>query len=229
MSKRLMLQLDGAPVEFEVRRVMVAGYTGRDTKQVQAHIAELERQGIPAPPTVPTVYPLDASYATTDTAITIEPRTVSGEAEPALLFLGDALEDALVSVIVDFTDRDEERRSIHRSKLFPKPFSSRVWRYRDVAHVWDEIALRSWVEPQPGGKLYQSGKLAQLRPPADLLSRLSSELGSELQGTVLLMGTLPLLAKEFAYADYFACEMETPAHSKLAYPCTLVRSGEKGR
>ena len=105
MNKRLMLQLDGAPLEFEVRRVMVAGYTGRDTKQVQAHIAELERQGIPAPPTVPTVYPLDASYATTDTEITIEPLKVSGEAEPALLFLGDALEDALVSVIVDFTAR----------------------------------------------------------------------------------------------------------------------------
>ena len=229
MSKRLMLQLDGAPVEFEVRRVMVAGYTGRDTKQVQAHIAELERQGIPAPPTVPTVYPLDASYATTDMDVAIEPRTVSGEAEPALLFPGNSLEDALVSVIVDFTDRDEERRSIHRSKLFLKPFSSRVWRYRDVAQFWDEIALRSWAEPQPGGKLYQSGKLAQLRPPEDLLSRLGSELGRELQGTVLLMGTLPLLAKEFAFTDYFACEMETPSHSKLSYRCRLVRSGKKGK
>jgi hypothetical protein len=223
-----MLQLDGVPLEFEVRRVIVAGYTGRDTKQVQAHIAELERQGIPAPPTVPTVYPLDASYATTNAEVEIEPRTVSGEAEPVLLFPGNGLEDALVSVIVDFTDRDEERRSIPRSKLFPKPFSSRVWRYRDVAQFWDDIALRSWVEPQPGGKLYQSGKLAQLRHPADLLSRLSPQLGSELQGTVLLMGTLPLLAKEFAFTDYFAGEMETPAHSKLAYHCTLVRSGKRG-
>jgi hypothetical protein len=228
MSKRLMLQLDDAPLEFEVRRVMVAGYTGRDTTQVQAHIAELERQGIPAPPDFPTAYPLDASYATTDTDVAIEPHTVSGEAEPALLFRGNALEDALVSVIVDFTDRDEERRSIPRSKLFPKPFSSRVWRYREVAHVWDEIALRSWVAPQQGGELYQSGKLAQLRSPADLLSRLSSELGSELQGTVLLMGTLPLLAKEFAFTDYFACEMETPTQSKLAYQCKLARSGKKG-
>lgn len=228
MNKRLMLQLAGAPVDFEVRRVMVAGYTGRDSKQVQAHIAELERQGIPAPPSFPTVYPLDASYATTDTDVAIEPHSVSGEVEPALLFTGNSLQDALVSVIVDFTDRDEERRSIHRSKLFPKPFSSRVWRYRDVAHCWDEIALRSWVDPQPGGRLYQSGTLAQLRPPADLLSRLGQELGSELTGTVLLMGTVPLLDKKFAFTDYFACELETPAHLKLAYQCKLIRSGKRG-
>ena len=224
MIKQLTLQLDSAPLEFEVRRVMVAGYTGRDAKQVQAHIAELERQGIPAPPSVPTVYPLDASFATTGAEVAIDPRTVSGEAEPALLFRGNSLDDALVSVIVDFTDRDEERRSIARSKLFPKPFSKNVWRYSDVAAIWDEIALRSWAEP--GGKLYQSGKLAQLRPPADLLLRLSSELGSNLQGTVLLMGTLPLLAEEFAFTDYFACEMETPARSKLAYQCKLVRSSK---
>ena len=104
-----------------------------------------------------------------------------------------------------------------------------MWRYRDVAHCWDEIALRSWVEPQPGGTLYQSGKFAQLRSPADLLARLSAELGSELQGTLLLMGTVPLLAKKFEFTDYFACEIGTPAQSKLAYQCRLVRSGEKGK
>jgi len=46
---------------------------------------------------------------------------------------------------------------------------------------------------------------------------------------VLLMGTLPLVAKEFAFTDYFACEMETPARLKLSYQSRLVRSGEKGK
>ncbi|OFW27044.1 MAG: hypothetical protein A3J28_11785 [Acidobacteria bacterium RIFCSPLOWO2_12_FULL_60_22] len=48
MSKKLALQLDGSPVDFQARRVLVAGYTGRDASQVRAHITELERQGIPA-------------------------------------------------------------------------------------------------------------------------------------------------------------------------------------
>ncbi|MGH9786264.1 MAG: DUF2848 family protein [Terriglobia bacterium] len=219
MAKKLMLELDGSPVEFEVRRVLVAGYTGRNTQQVQAHIAELERQGIPAPDRFPTLYPLDASWATTDTELVWASRRVSGEVEPALLFRSERLEDALVSVIVDFTDREEERRSIARSKLLPKPLSARVWRYADVAVSWDRIAMHSWAAPGPDRELYQSGTLAQLLSPPDLLAKLA--LGSGLEGTVLLMGTLPLRSKEFAFSDYFTCELETPDRRKLAYECRL--------
>ena len=221
MSKKLALQLDGSPVDFVVCRVLVAGYTGRDANQVRAHIAELERQGIPAPDSVPTVYPIDPSWATTETELTVALPRVSGEAEAALLFRGNDLEDALVSVIVDFTDREEERRSIARSKELPKPLSERVWRYRDVAEVWDEIALRSWVEPGPDRRFYQSGKLRQLLPPRELRRRLN--LGGGLEGTVLLMGTLPLCSQEFSFTDYFACELETPEHTKLTYECRLRR------
>ncbi len=224
VGKTLHLQLDGSAVEFEVRRVLVAGYTGRDEKQVRAHITELERQGIPAPEGFPTLYPLDASWATTDTDLTWASRRVSGEVEPALLFRSDHLDDALVSVIVDFTDREEERRSIARSKLLPKPLSGRVWRYGDVAPVWDEIAMRSWVESNPQREMYQSGKLAQLLAPPDLLAQL--DLGSGLEGSVLLMGTLPLRSKEFAFADYFACELVTPDRRQLSYECRLRRPSE---
>ncbi len=219
-----MLKFDRAPVEFEVRRVLVAGFTGRDASQVHAHIAELERQGIPAPDSVPTAYPIDASWATIEREVVVGASRVSGEAEPALLFPGNNLADALVSVIVDFTDREEERRSIARSKLFPKPLSERVWKYRDVAGAWDEIALRSWVEPGPERRLYQSGKLGQLLSPPDLLDRLKGHIGGGLEGTVLLMGTLPLLSKEFLFTDYFGCELELPEHSKLSYECRLIRS-----
>jgi hypothetical protein len=222
MGKVLSLQLDGAAVEFEVRRVIVAGYTGRDQEQVRKHIAELERQGIAAPPSTPTMYPLDAAWATTDTELAVGSHAVSGEVEPALLFRSDHLDDALVSVIVDFTDREEERRSIPRSKLQPKPFSAAVWRYGDVAAQWDEMALRSWVEPGSEGKLYQSGTAGQLLPPRDLLARLGLKDG--MAGTVLLMGTLPLLAKEFQFTDFFACRMEQPGGARLSYACRLRHS-----
>jgi Protein of unknown function (DUF2848) len=221
VAKNLTLELDGSPLDFPVRRILVAGYTGRDTEQVLAHIAELEKQGIPPPGRVPALFPLDASWATTDTELEFPVAHVSGEVEPALLFRSSRLDDALVSVIVDFTDREEERRSIERSKLLPKPLSKTVWRYRDVADMWDEIAMRSWAARGPERDLYQSGTLAQLLAPSDLLASLS--LSSGLEGTLLLMGTLPLRSKEFAFTDYFACELETPDRRKLSYECNLVQ------
>ena len=214
------LKLDGSAIAFDVSRVIVAGYTGRDQNQVLAHIAELERHGIPAPPEFPTMYPLDARWATVATEVNVAPK-VSGEVEPALLFAGDGLESALVSVIVDFTDREEEKRSIAKSKVFPKPFSATVWKYAEVAALWDQIALRSWVGEAGNPQAYQSGKLAQLLPPPELLKRLNLQTG--LKGVVLLMGTVPLLSKEFSFSDYFQCELETPQGSKLSYRCNLRR------
>jgi hypothetical protein len=232
MHKKLTLHLDGASLEFAVRRVLVAGYTGRDVSKVRAHIEELERQGIPAPDRVPSVYIINPSLVTTDTDVAIGSHRVSGEVEAGLLFPGTKLEDALVSVIVDFTDREEERRSIHRSKELPKPLSQRVWRYKDVAGCWDAIALRSWVEPGPNRSLYQSGNLGALLSPGELLARLSLDHDGgpdnahdgTLEGTVILMGTVPLLSKEFLFTDYFACELETPEHSKLSLECKLLRA-----
>ncbi len=167
------------------------------------------------------MYPLDAEWATVDQQLTVAPR-VSGEVEPALLFTADGLESALVSVTSDFTDREEERRSIANSKVFPKPLSRRVWQYKNVAGFWDDIALRSWVGEGATRQPYQSGKLAQLLPPGELLERL--KLGN-LKGTMMLMGTVPLLTKEFSFSDHFACELETPLHEKLTYSCRLQRAG----
>ena len=224
MAKRLILELDGSPVEFSVRRILVAGYTGRDREQVRAHIAELERQGIAPPDRVPALFPLGSEWATTESNLEFPAATVSGEVEPALLFRGDSLDDALVSAIVDFTDREQERRSIARSKELPKPLSRNVWRYNDIAAVWDQIAMRSWTAPGPDRELYQCGKLDRLLAPQNLLTSL--RLSDGLAGTVLLMGTLPLQTGEFAFTDYFACELEAPGFGKLSHECRMSRPAE---
>jgi Protein of unknown function (DUF2848) len=222
---RLHLELAGATLEFVVGRALIAGYTGRDAAKVHAHIEELECQGIPAPARVPTMYEIDPSLVTTASEIVIGSRRISGEVEAALLFQSNLLDDAFVAVASDFTDREEERRSIQRSKEFPKPLGKSVWKYQEVAGFWDAIALRSWVErggnPPP---LYQSGLLESLFTPPDLLARLNLIPGSDLEGTVILMGTVPLLTKEFQFTDYFACELETPAHKKLSLECRLNRA-----
>jgi hypothetical protein len=224
MTKILKLEVNGATVDFPVRRLVAAGYTGRDAKLVALHIAELERHGIPPPEKVPSLYTIDTSLATLDSEFGVGDRPVSGEAEPMLLFPGNSLEDALVAVTSDFTDRETERQSIVLSKQFPKPLSRRVWKYRDVIPVWDEIILRSWVEPTAGSPFYQLGTLKQMLPPGVLLERLRPDLGDDLVGTALLMGTLPLRTPGFSYSKFFACELETPDHSILHYECNIRRS-----
>ena len=108
VAKQLILKLDGSPFEFSVRRILVAGYTGRNTEQALAHVAELERQGIVPPDRVPALFPIGSEWTTTESDLEFPAATVSGEVEPALLFRGDSLDDAVVSVIVDFTDREQE-------------------------------------------------------------------------------------------------------------------------
>jgi len=212
--------MDGAIVSFEARRLVAAGYTGRNRDHVQAHIDELAHQGIPAPESFPTLYEIDLSLLTAWDEISPSSPTVSGEAEAVLLFVSDQLEDALVSLGSDFTDRVEERRSIPRSKQQPKPIGTKVWRYRDVASLWDEIAVQSWVQQRSDAAPYQSGKLAQLLSPPALIEQLGTKLTSGgLEGTTLLMGTVPLCAGRFEYSSYFACELQTPGGSTLSYSC----------
>ena len=222
MPKTLTLEVGGEKIPFEACRLVAAGYTGRDRAHVQAHIDELAHQGIPAPESFPTLYEIDFSLLATWDQISPASPTVSGEAEAVLLFPSEKLDDAFVSLGSDFTDRVEERRSIPRSKQQPKPVGNVVWRYGDVAAIWDKIAVRSWVERGADRVLYQSGHLAQLLPPAVLIEQLGSKLtAGGLAGTIMLMGTVPLCDGTFRFSNFFACELETPGGEKLAYSCAV--------
>jgi hypothetical protein len=222
LPKTLELDLGGRRVLFEARRLVAAGYTGRNRAEVQAHIDELAHQDIPAPESFPTLYEIDFSLLSAWDEICPSSPTVSGEAEAVLLFVSDKLEDALVSLGSDFTDRVEERRSIPLSKQQPKPISTTVWRYRDVAQTWDEISVRSWVHEGADAPPYQSGKLGQLLAPPALVAQLGDKLTvGGLPGTIMMMGTVPLCAGKFQYASYFAAELATPAGSKLSRSCSV--------
>lgn len=58
---------------------------------------------------------------------------------------------------------------------------------------WDAATASSSVD----GRAYQSGSLATLRTPADLVNRMSAELGPLAGDLLLFAGTWPLLAGGF--------------------------------
>lgn len=185
----------GGEVLVEPRRLIVAGYTGRDTDAVQAHIDELAAIGIPPPPSVPTFYDLDPTLVTTAPTIEVTGDHTSGEAEPILIRHDDCF---YLGIGSDHTDRALERTDIARSKAAcDKPVADRVITLPDeLATVdWDHIRLESTVD----GVSYQSGTLAALRTPEDLLGRLAEALGEITGDFVLFGGTLPLLTGDFRH------------------------------
>lgn len=225
----LQLQLAGEGVQFEVRRLIAAGYTGRNQAAVQQHIHELELQGVPPPAGVPSFYRIEPALVSSDAMIELETSTASGEAEAVMLFPSADIQDALVAVGSDITDRVLERRSVVESKQLPKPISREIWRWRDVRNAWDELELASYVTEQQD-RCYQRGTLASLLPPAEVIARLPADVRSDLTGTVLFLGTIPLCEPDFRFSDYFACELRVPDGEALrcAYRVVTNRGGIKG-
>lgn len=214
MANTLHLTLAGEPITFPVERVIIAGFTGRDSEKLRQHIDELAAHGVAAPPTVPAFYSADAQLISTGRNFQIDVSTASGEAEAVLLMPSESLDDALVAVGSDITDRAMERKSIQKSKQLVKPIGSAVWRLRDLRDSWDELQLTSWAE-RDRKNCYQQGTLAALLPPDQIIAKLRNQ-AAELANTALFLGTIPLCQPQFAFTGYFACELRARRGHALA-------------
>jgi len=198
------------PLSFEVRRMVNAGYVGRNLEAVKAHIEELRREGITPPPSVPMLFPVLSDNITTGNEIEVVGSKTSGEVEFVLLL---HREDIFVGVGSDHTDRDLERQSIIKSKqICPNILSRKVWRYKEVQPRWDELLLQSWVKRDHGDEeiLYQKAYLGSLLSAADLLELVESKMddwSDGKQGLVIFSGTVPILTKDFMYGSSFRGEL----------------------
>lgn len=202
---KFKLQGDGRELDFEPRRIIIAGYTGRNQHEVRAHIRELAAQGIPAPAEIPTIFHATLDRLTTAHEVEVLGGDAAGEAEAVLLV---GARDLWVAVGSDYTDRELEKVNIAAAKqVCPKPVSSEVWSYAGVRERWDSLVLRSWVgESGPEGP-YQEGRMSALLSPEALLEILRGRLGDLVNGAVVFTGTIPLLGGRFAPRPYFAAEL----------------------
>jgi hypothetical protein len=170
-----------------VDALIIAGWTGRDHVALEAHIAELEREGVARPDRTPMFYRVDPGLLTTAPAIEAVEWS-SGEVEAFLLKADDEL---WVGAGSDHTDRQLEATSVLMSKqACPKPISTVVWRYRDVRDHWDEIELHSYRYEGDNRIIYQRGTLARNLPGAELVARFERESGSFANGTLMFCGTI---------------------------------------
>jgi len=197
------------PVSFSVRRMVNAGFVGRDREAVRRHIAELKKEGVPVPEEVPTLYPGASYFITPRDGLAVVDESTSGEAEFGLL-----LEEGKIYVGAgsDHTDRNLEASSIIKAKqICPNVVSSVVWPYEELKNVWDDLVLRSWVEKGGQRIPYQETKLSSIMSVEDILSFVRSKVkDGDLDGMVIYSGTVPSLGGEIIYGEGFEVELHNP-------------------
>lgn len=190
MAKRLQFEVQAAGARavatVDIACVVIAGWTGRDAVNVEAHIRELEEIGVARPKSVPMFYRVSADLLTSEPALQVAGREASGEVEAVLIKHAGEL---LVGVGSDHTDRKLEAYGITLSKqVCGKPVSVVVWPWAEVAGHWDRVVLRSRLAD---GETYQEGQAAALRRPDELFSTYETRNGPLPDGSLMFCGTLP--------------------------------------
>ena len=207
MRLELTVEPGGEARVEEIRDLVIAGWTGRDTDAVERHIAELEELGVARPPSVPCFYRVAAENLTPAASVQFLGEASSGEVEFVLVGARDGM---LVAVGSDHTDREVERRSVAASKqMCAKPVSGRAWRYDDVADHFDELRLRAWIGRAGSRELYQDGSAAAMRPPAELIGLWLDGRGTLPPGTAMFGGTLAAIGG-IRPSDRFEMELHDP-------------------
>ncbi|WP_405057663.1 DUF2848 domain-containing protein [Kribbella sp. NBC_01505] len=217
MSQTLRFVLStGGEREITVRYALNAGYAGRDTEQVQHHVDELAELGVPAPTRIPTLYPLSASLVGRPEVVQVAHGKTSGEAEWALV-VGETPDDLLLTVACDHTDRALEVHGVAWSKQSaPDVLGDVAWPLKDIESELDQFTLKAWVRHGDTEQLIQDGTLAQLLPPSYWVKELGDRL---VPGTVLLSGTIPMIAGVDQFADAWRVELTDPrgVTSRIVY------------
>jgi hypothetical protein len=210
----LQNEASGEPLRFQPRQVVLAGYTGRDRATVLKHIEELEAEGVAPPPSVPALYPGRPALLQVGGQLPAGSGWASGEIE-FVLYVTEA--GTFVGIGSDHTDRHLEQASIVQSKVaFPKILSPRVWPLDGLRGEWDSLVLRSWVSRNGQRQAYQSGTLAMIMTPEELLDLIPAS--ERVPGLVLFSGTVPAVerAPEAGQCE-FEGELLRPTGQVLAH------------
>jgi hypothetical protein len=208
-----------------IKNLVIAGWTGRNTAALEAHIKELEAIGVKRPKSVPIFYRVAHSLLTTASSIEVMADKSSGEVEFVLFSLDDGLWVGLGS---DHTDRKAETVGVTLSKqLCAKPVGTTLWRYDEVKPHWDKLTLRAFVPDGGKRRLYQKGAVTNMRSPEELI-RLYTGGDKLAPGTAMFCGTFAVHGA-ISYSGTFDMELEDPVLGrKLTHGYSIVSLPDEG-
>ena len=197
------------PLTFSCRRMVNAGYVGRDQAEVRRHIDELAKKGIPGPKKTPTLYPVIPRTLITDSQIDVYGDETCGEVEYVLLI--ENKNRIYGGVGSDHTDRHLEETDIPRAKqICPNVISKNIWPLAEVSDHWDDLVIEAWVLKEGEEILYQQGPLALIMDPEALMEFVASQVDSPLENLIVYSGTLGSLTGGFVFGDQFRAKLKDP-------------------
>lgn len=196
----------GAPIAAAFDTLIVAGWTGRDTKALQHHVDELAALGVPRPSSMPVFYRTSVDGLTQTTRLQVLGGDSSGEVEPVVLSFDGAM---WLGVGSDHTDRKLETLGIALSKqICGKVIGEDVWPLAEITPHWDKLIIRAHATIGGERVLYQEGSLINMRTPADLLARYDGSTALR-NGSAMFCGTVGAIGG-IRPASRFEMEIEDP-------------------
>jgi hypothetical protein len=199
------------PARVRIAKVVVGGWTGRDRRALQHHIDELAKIGVQPPHRTPMFYRVGVSRLSTAEAIEVIGEGSSGEVEYVLLKHAG---DIWVGAGSDHTDRAVEKSGITVAKqLCDKPIARRFWRLAEIEDHWDRLTINSHIVE--GGKEvpYQSGSVAGMLSPGELLRHYESEGEAFEDGTLMFGGTCGVIG-DVRFSPSFRIELTDPVRNR---------------
>jgi len=207
-------------LKFEMRRMVNAGYTGRNQEEVRRHIDELAVKGIPGPEKTPTLYPVIPQQLLPGAeGIEVYSKETCCEIEYVLLV--ESRDNIYIGLGSDHTDRKLEETDIPRAKqICPNIMTTTVWPLEELADHWDALIFRCWQTVDGEEALYQEGPLELIMNPDQLMDFVRSAIPGSLEGYAIFSGTIGNLAGGFVYGARVSMELEDPVLGRrlsLAY------------
>lgn len=191
---------------FNYRRMVNAGYVGKNQEEVRRHIQELAEKGIPGPKSIPVLFPVVCNALVTDSVVEVYGSETSGEVEYVLLVINE--EEVYVGLGSDHTDRHLEETDIPRSKqICPNLMSRTVWPLEEVQGDWDDLLMNANVVKDGEEIRYQEGRLGLLLNPVELMAFVKSKIPGPLEDLVIFSGTMGMLTEEFVFGEKFSAKL----------------------
>lgn len=214
-------------LSLEIKRILIVGYSGSNTKKIMEHIEELEKElGVPAPKRIPTIFECSKENLTFDSQVSFVGDMTSGEAEFLIVKHNGEI---YIGIGSDHTDRKLESVSVLKSKqVCPKPFSTKLWLYKDVKNNWNNLKLESYQVIENQEVLYQKGTLAEILSVEKIIDELEKRVGS-IENSIIFSGTVPLVSG-FKYGEIFKGKLideEKNRSLELEYSINVISEEER--
>ena len=202
MKFTIVTKAGNKELDFDVKNLMVVGFSGKDVAKTMEHIKELEKEGVKCPKEVPVPYQCDPQIITRKASIDVIGEKTSGEAEYLILCHDGHF---YIGIGSDHTDRDLEAVSIHKSKqLCLKPCSKEFWDYEEVKDHLGALRLVSSQIVDGENIEYQNGIAGDILPFDTLIEKVKKEI--PLEDCLIYTGTVPLL-HGFKFGSTFSCKL----------------------